>query len=418
MNRRLRVCLDARKCGDGGIGVYIRNAIFGLVHQPVDITLLTNDRTSLKNRLDSIPRSLWGDYDRSQLHIIEVKAKPFTLQELFTLRREVEWSEFDIFHTPNYVLPFGISCPTVITIHDLIHLRLPERAFYPLIAGPLLLSSLLRTKRAICVSNSTAAEVAKFCCSVRHLTRKLTVIPNALCPTFTRKEVQPAESLRSKFNLSESYFLSVLSTVKPHKGLTDLLESFRLLEKKADKTKKKKLQLVLVGQGTENIVKVEKLLQSTDCLKNVRLLGSVSQEELYQLYAHAQALIVPSFEEGFCLPVIEAQALQTPVITRPIPAVLENVSPRDVVCTDFTVKSLKEGINRFLEKTASKEQNEALLEAWQEGFSRRVDPHQIGSLLLQVYQQTAGFREGVHDREHRSLTEFTGDDGSSTKKVA
>ena len=122
----LHVCIDARKHSHGGIGVYIQNAITALLRHGVKLTLLLNEEDSV---LSNISPSV-----KTQV----VSAKPSTFRELFFLASEVDWEGVDVFHTPNYILPFGVPVPSVITVHDLIHIKLPERWTYPLMALPLL----------------------------------------------------------------------------------------------------------------------------------------------------------------------------------------------------------------------------------------------------------------------------------------
>jgi glycosyltransferase involved in cell wall biosynthesis len=398
-DRKLHICFDARKYRDGGIGVYIQNAIYGLVRQNVRLTVLINDDDT-KKFFDSF-RGLDTEWPED-FTVLSVKAKPFSFGELFSLQFELDWSQFDLFHTPNYLLPFGITCPCVVTVHDLIHIRHPERAAYPFLSAPLLYSSVMRARSLVCVSRATREDVLKLCAHHPRVKRKTVVIPNALSPSFSRLSLQP-ELLRTRFSLTSPYFLSVLSTVKPHKGVSDLLQAFKDLEVKAEKAKKKRPQLVLVGQGTENLIKVEQLLRSADALKDVRLLGTVSQQELRQLYAQARALIVPSFREGYCLPVIEAQSVGTPVITRPIPAVLENISPQDMVCDDFTVDSLVNSVERFMEQ----EQGEGvqalddILLEWQNDFTSRVDPVSLGAQLYSWYTDVVSSGSGSRRATYR-----------------
>ncbi|MCI5066011.1 glycosyltransferase family 4 protein [bacterium] len=411
MSHRLQICFDARKWRDGGIGVYIRNLIYGLLHQRVHLTLLTHDPEALTKAVQYSPRRIIGDPTeqgvnafRGQLTVKEVSARPFSMQELFSFRQEVNWEQYDVFHTPNYLLPFRIPCPSLVTVHDLIHLFHPERAFYPFAAAPLLYSSLLRAEGVVCVSDATRRELLRLLPFGARIRNKTSVIPNALCRSFSERKGQP-DLLRSRFQLTSPYFLSVLSTVKPHKGVSDLLDAFRVLEGGKRKGKRKVPQLVLVGQGTESMLEVEKLLRSADELKGVRLLGAVSDHELYQLYRYARALIVPSFREGFCLPVIEAQSVGTPVIARPIPAVIENISPRDLICEDFSLPALVDGVERFLELEGDRgrEREEARCDLagtdeeqtarWQAAFRKRVDPVLLGERLYEVYCRVAG-REG------------------------
>jgi len=395
--RPLHICFDARKYQDGGIGVYIRNAIFGLLHHDVRLTVLVNDADPDKF-FDSFGGM--GIQWPKDFTVLTVKARPFSFSELFTLQFELDWSGFDLFHTPNYLLPFGISCPCVVTVHDLIHIRHPEKASYPFLSAPLLYSSAMRAKSLVCVSRATRDDVLRLCAFHPRVKRKAVVIPNALSPTFQELKNQP-DLLRSRFGLTTPYFLSVLSTVKPHKGVEDLLQTFKTLELRAEKSKKKRPQLVLVGQGTENLIKVEQLLRSADELRDVRLLGAVSQGELRQLYKQARALIVPSFREGYCLPVIEAQSVGTPVISRPVPAVLENLSPQDTVCDDFSLDSLIGAIEQFMadEESPGRADLDGVLSHWRRDFAERVNPIRIGDKLVTHYAECVSQRDDKSNSE-------------------
>lgn len=379
-NSTIHVCFDARKIRHGGIGVYIQNALAGLIHNGTKITLLVNEHEPELSKLL-----------QAEVNIQVIRSKPSTLRELFFLASEVDWQGIDIFHTPNYILPFRIPVPRVVTIHDLIHLRYPEQPFYPLIAAPLIYSSIIRANKILAVSRATYGDVKNF---LRYfpsflrqkLTKKIKVISNAISPSFIKRK-PIADFVRLKFGIQQPFFLSILSTVKPHKGVKDLLDAFLDLEQRGVLKKNGDPLLVLAGQGTENLLQVERLLNCTDRLRAVRLLGSVSQEELFQLYAAAKALIVPSFIEGFCLPVIEAQAVRTPVITRPTPAVLDLLSPRDLVCRDFSLDGLITGIERFMSQPSESFLSHDVLNEWQEQFLKSFDPYALGYELLKTYSE-------------------------------
>ncbi|MCB0319600.1 MAG: glycosyltransferase family 4 protein [Bdellovibrionales bacterium] len=383
----LRVCFDGRKILHGGIGVYIQNAISGLLAHGVRLTVLINDSpNSLKGVLSP------AVYEACRF--VQISAKPFSREELFGLRSEVDWSQCDLFHTPNYVLPFGVPIPSVITVHDLIHLRFPEQKYYPYIAGPLLLSSLFRSKRVVAVSRATCLELCSFARRFpwgrRH---KVRVVSNALSPSLIQRAGQPKaiqpDYVKTRFGVRSRYLLAVLSTVKPHKGVKDLLDAFLDLESRGVLRELGDVRLLLVGQGTQNLLQIEKLIAQVAELRCAHLLGEVTREELFQLYGNADGVVIPSFQEGFCLPVIEAQSVGTPVLCRPLPSVLDNLSPRDWVCKDFSHGALLRGIEEFLRRSKTREIPAEAIQEWQNEFARRFDPVLLGRQLLEVYSEVA-----------------------------
>ena len=100
----MRVAIDARKIRDFGIGTYIRGLIGGLLEIGED------EIVALAPRSAPLPAGVE--------HVI-ADAPHYSIRELLTVGRGVK---ADVFHAPHYVVPFT-KLPTVVTIHDLIHLR-------------------------------------------------------------------------------------------------------------------------------------------------------------------------------------------------------------------------------------------------------------------------------------------------------
>jgi hypothetical protein len=113
----VRIGIDARKLHDFGIGTYIRNLLRQLARMDHDteFVLLSwpQDRQTL---------ALLGDNFRP----VAATAPNYSLSEQlaipWTLRRE----RVELFHAPHYVLPRLVSCRSVVTIHDCIHLMFPQ----------------------------------------------------------------------------------------------------------------------------------------------------------------------------------------------------------------------------------------------------------------------------------------------------
>lgn len=347
-SRRIRVLIDARKIGDGGIGVYIENLIRGLGQfESCSISAIVNPEKTSQNIL------------HDSVKLIEDRAPLYSFDELWRMPQRINFSKYDVFHTPHYLLPFRIPIPTIITVHDLIHLQCPERAFYPFIAKPLIHSSLRRASRIFTVSRSSCEAIKRLAPDV---SSKIRVIPNAIDPELV-KEARPREFICNRFGLRPNYLLAVFSNAKPHKGLSDLITAFsnakealqglRLFDggERAHWSRGVcDLRLVLVGIGTEDLVGRPGILSAIGNNKSIHVLGRVTKEELRSLYSNALALVVPSIQEGFCLPALEAKAVGTPVIARPVAAIRELLDGEDVVCEDMSVQALRCGIIDYLKE--------------------------------------------------------------------
>lgn len=328
-----RLLIDGRKLGHGGIGVYTENLIQGLLQRGgCSITVIASK--------DQAQRTPFVD----EVEWLIDSTRPYSLDELFRFARRIPFSSFDLFHAPHYILPFGIPIPTVVTVHDLIHIAHPERFFYPFIARPLLASSVARASRVIAVSRDTQRALIS---ELGVPAPKIQHIPNAIASFLDHPSA--LESGVASGAISRPYLLSIVSNLKPHKGVEDLLRAYRSF-KSACGPHAVCPDLFLAGYGAEEIknrATVRSLAEATD---GVHVLGAVEQSELRDLYRRARALVVPSLAEGFCLPALEAQACGTPVICRPVAAIQELLTPQDIVAADLSVSAfaaaLEQGCGR------------------------------------------------------------------------
>lgn len=326
----IRLLLDGRKLGDGGIGVYTANLIAGLVEVGgVDVSVVVR---SAEQIIPTFSRNVrW----------IRDSAKPYSLDEIIGMPRRLQFSDFDIFHTPHFVLPYRVGIPTVVTVHDLIQISHPERFYYPWVARRLIGSSVRRADLVIAVSRHTRSEVLSLTAVSES---KVTYIPNAISPEI---EAQ-SEVLGDNQSQFPPYLFVVMSNNKPHKGLNDLLKAYKMYREGGEWRSSLSTcpDLVLAGYGAENI---ERALLDNDCsdlLCGVSILGVLSPQNLRQRFANAMSLVVPSLVEGFCLPALEAQSCGTPVICRPVPALRELVTEQDTVACDFSIGALAQAISR------------------------------------------------------------------------
>lgn len=260
----MRVGIDARKIADFGIGTYIR----GLLRELDYVVFAPKDAT--------VPRHLE--------HIV-VDAPHYSFRELFTLGRAADRAKLDLFHAPHYVVPFT-SVPVAVTIHDLIHLHQPQRnPLAPLYARTMIARAIRKAQVVLTVSEAVKRDLERLGAT------NVAVTPNGIDEVFT-----PAAA-------EKTHFLYV-GNDKPHKNVGALVEAF---------SRVRGAKLILAGAPFERFRNRE----------GVEVRGFVTTEELVGLYRSAIALVMPSHEEGFGLPAVEAMACGTSVITSLAPALVE-----------------------------------------------------------------------------------------------
>ncbi len=372
----LRVLFDGRKLGDGGIGVYIENTICGLL-QGGTVTLSV---IATREQADQVA---W----RRDVEWIYDTTKPYSLSEYLLLARRIDFSRYDLFHSPHYTLPFGVSIPSVVTIHDLIHIEHPERVYYPIVARNLIRSAVKRATAVLVVSQATKRALTTL---MPLHTARIQVVPNAIPSAF---EGQSASSTSddwiSRIVSGGPYFVAVLSNLKPHKGIAELIDAYSQLRERLSASLNHVCpRLLLVGYGAAELAKRSDRLAQAARSSGIEILGTLSPERLHSVYASAKALVVASRAEGFCLPALEAQSAGLQVVCTPIPALLELVTEQDIVATGFSSDALAQALHQVvLDPVAEKRVDIQHLER----FTRVCTAAQISQLYYEIAAP-----QGVH----------------------
>jgi glycosyltransferase involved in cell wall biosynthesis len=215
----------------------------------------------------------------------------------------------DVLFCPVNVVPLAGIVPSVVTVHDLAFLAHPE-AFHPSKRRYLTLMTRLsvqRARRVIAVSAHTKDDL------VRHFhvaPGKVTVIPNAMDHRF-RPATNPdtlAQFTRDH-HLPERFILFI-GTLEPRKNLRRLIEAFaRIARTDGD------VALVIVGASGWMTSDLAPLVQRLTLTDRIIFTGYVPDDELPRWYQSATLFCYASLYEGFGLPVLEAMACGTPVVT-------------------------------------------------------------------------------------------------------
>ena len=288
----MRVGIDARKIADFGIGTYIRNLLRELV------ALGGAEYVAFAPRGVALPLGVE--------HVV-VDAPHYSLREIVTLGRAADRAGLDLFHAPHYVTPLT-RVPLVVTVHDLIHLRNPN-PLKRMYAATMIGRAVRKARTVLTVSETVKREIER-----TFAVRGVVVAPNG-CDHLDGPTPVPQRA--------HAYFLFV-GNDKPHKNVDLVVGAAQRIG----------AELVLAGAPFERF------------RGRATLAGFVSDAELAALYRGAIALVMPSAEEGFGLPALEAMRCGAAVITSNAPALIE-VTGDAALHVDASVESLAEAMSRM-----------------------------------------------------------------------
>ncbi len=279
-------------------------------------------------------------------------------------------ANIDLFHGANFVLPLRLPCKTVVTIHDISFIQIPH-AYGRIYRRYMVLQtqrSLRSADAVIAVSEKTRDDLIKV---FRTDPKRVTAIPNGIGEEFRNDyDENYLSKVRVQLALPERYIL--------HVGVVEVKKNIGVLLQAAAPLIKRGLVdgVVLAGRDGLGADQIRGLANKLGLGSKAQFLGFVPQELLPGVYNLAKAVVFPSLYEGFGLPVLEAMACGTPVVTSNISSLPEVagdaallIAPNDPeelklalerVLTDETLSaSLREkGLNRVQEftweKTAAK----------------------------------------------------------------
>lgn len=195
--------------------------------------------------------------------------------------------------------------PMVVTVHDLVHQKRPGESLRAGLRGGMRSLAIGRAARLICPTRAVADDAAEL---MRYDRDRIDVIAEAPATAFRPRPASEVERARRRYGVPEDYLLWVghLRHPDPHRRIPALVDAPR------------DLPLVLVGAAGQWVRE----------LAGVIVTGEVADDELAALYTGAHALVLPSPEEGFGLPGVEALACGTPVVAAEGPALREVLDGR------------------------------------------------------------------------------------------
>ncbi len=335
----MRIGIDARKLHDYGIGTYVRNLVRELARQdgPETYALLCPPADV------EFVRSLGPRFEP-----IVQRAPNYSMREQWAVPLALGRARVDLFHAPHYVVPPLTRCPTVVTIHDCIHLRFPQylpgRGAYAY-ARLFMRLAARRARRVLTVSEASKQDILRY---LRVPAERVEVIYNGLDE---RLALAPTEAevhrIRERYLLTAPFVLYT-GNIKPHKNVDRLIEAFSLLRRRGVDT----VKLLIIGDEISKYPHLRRLVHRHQLHQHVRFLGFVPDETLAILYRLAAVFVFPSLCEGFGLPPLEAMAGGAPVITSNVSSLPEVVGDAALLIDPTDPQQIADAMARVLHDPA------------------------------------------------------------------
>jgi glycosyltransferase involved in cell wall biosynthesis len=245
--------------------------------------------------------------------------------------RALRQARADVAHFTNYTAPLRLELPYLVSVHDMSLALLPWCYTWKMrLIMPRVLPRVARRARLVLVpSAATRDDVVKL---LRIDPGRVRVIPYAAPRGFDPPDpsAEPA---------GPPYFLFV-GNLEPRKNLARALRAFaRIAPSLPDH------RFVIAGAPGWKFKDVLREAARPDLAERVELRGYVPEDELPALYRNATAFVYPSLYEGFGLPVIEAMACGTPVLTSNVAALPELAEGAAVLVDPLDEPALAEAMH-------------------------------------------------------------------------
>ena len=320
----IRIGIDVRKYHDFGIGTYIQN-IVAKVRQQQDLTAMLYASPS---DTAEILRNVGGP--------VEPNSSPkYSLRELVSLSRAANQHRVDLFHAPHYTLPYGLRMPSVVTVHDIIHLKF-KQYFTPLqrrYAETMIRHACTASNAVIVNSEFTKDELLSV---IAIDPAKVHVVPMGVNPVFfTPVSQERRDAFAQRHKLDRPYILYT-GSVKAHKNILTLLRAFNTLRRVYD------VLLVFAGEKLETDRELFELTERMIIKQRIRDLGRLSLDDLATAYQGARAVVLPSFYEGFGFSMVEAMASGVPAIGSKAGSIPEVMGKAGLIFDPYDGRRLEE----------------------------------------------------------------------------
>lgn len=253
------------------------------------------------------------------------------------------YHNFDIFHMPSQRPYYMKKCKNIVTIHDIIPLKLPYSTNTNIERYYSLIQKTLKTAdKIITISNSSKNDLVNtFHCR----DDIIDVIYQASNLYATNHGAELAESnVKELFALSSNKYFLYYGALEPKKNIKRIIEAWRMT--------KNKLPLVIVGNAgwlNKDILSLIRFLKNSNVKPPLIHLPYLRKDDLYDVIKCATACVFPSLYEGFGLPVLECMQIGCPVITSNTSSLPEVGGDAVIYVDPYSINDISSAMDRVIE---------------------------------------------------------------------
>lgn len=254
----------------------------------------------------------------------------------------------EITHFFNYYIPPFVKGKKVVTIHDMAFRVCPEtvrkktRLFLKLV----LKKSIRRADKIITVSEFSKQEIIRF---YGVAAERIAVIPNGVdlerfSPCYKKDAV---EKVKQKYRINGKKYFLFLGNLEPRKNLVRLIQAYQIFLQRCSREQEELPLLVIAGGKGWMYQEIFKEVRKNRLEEKVIFTGYVAESDVAVLMAGADLFCFPSLYEGFGMPVLEAMACKTPVLTSDGSALGEMVGDAGIKVDAFSAAAIAEGMEKI-----------------------------------------------------------------------
>lgn len=250
-----------------------------------------------------------------------------------------------LYHATDFVLPPTLPYTrTLLTVHDLSFVRVPETASPNLKAylDRVVPRSVKRADHIVADSQATKDDLVQF---YDLPVDRVTVLLSAVDERFYRIS-DPEELLttRRKYGIGTTPYIFCVGTVQPRKNYSRLIQALAYL-----RAVRYDINLVIAGGRGWLEDPIYETIRATKMDNHVHFIGFADETDLPALYSAAYCCAFPSLYEGFGLPILEAMACGTPVITSNLSSLPEVAGDAAITVDPYNLDALTHAIKQVLD---------------------------------------------------------------------
>jgi glycosyltransferase involved in cell wall biosynthesis len=290
--------------------------------------------------------------------------------------------KIDLLHGPYWSNPLWSPWPTVVTVHDVIQFVLPEYAWRKIsrVYFGLVSAGARRAQAVITVSECSKQDIMKI---LGLGPERIHVIGNAVdASLYPVRDAWLLANVRERYGIAPRFVL-YFGGFDMRKNVPRLIEAYARLPEAL----RREYQLVIAGRyqhlGHPLYPDPRETVRRLSLEGNVVFTGQIREQDKAPLYSAATVFAFPSLYEGFGMPVLEAMACGTPVVTSNVSALPEVAGAAGLLVNPYEPAAISDALAELLESAARRD------DLARRGLerARRFTWPQVAEQTVRVYKQ-------------------------------